>query len=49
MTDAIKSLMDLSDLDGGSPYPLMCISRDEELGLLSCIVCIATYLHYQSA
>lgn len=47
ITEAIKSLIDLSDLDVvslGSPYPFTVISRDAELGLFSCMVCIATYL-----
>lgn len=47
-TEAIKSLMDLSGLDGvslASPYPLACNSRDGEMGPLSCMVCMATYLN----
>lgn len=47
MTEAIKSLIDFSEDDGrsrGSPYPFTCISRAPELGLFSCIVCMATYL-----
>ena len=47
ITEAIKSLNDLSDLDDASlmsPYPLVCSSRDDELEPFSCMVCTATYL-----